>query len=823
MVPAPAHSLSDQFIEASPYCVFQFDLRQQRLMYISPNVERLWGYRPEEILAEPDFWKTIAHPDDLPALVAGILDAIRAKAEQTSLVYRVRHVRLGYRWVENIICLFYDDQGAPLNGLCYALDIHTRKLAEDEQHRSQDSLQRIFNASPASIAVTTLVEGRFLYFNDSALRLAGFRREEIVGQTNASLGFWPNGWSLARLICQLRKGKPVLNYEHVVQVKGGEPLYLLSSFDLIELDGHACVINISIDISDRKRAEKTIRQMNKDLTSLMELGQLLASNAYLDDLLFSVVRSVHSIFTQAEGVTLWLYDEKLDRVVAKAWTGFDNQAMSGLTTSPTRGIIGSIFSQGRPRIVEDYSALPTRSVTGKTELDSVKSLLGVPLQSDGQVFGVMFATSYAAAGAFGQEDVRLLQSLANQVALTIKNHQLFEAESSAHHLADTLRAAYLAISKSLNLRVVLENLLDVLRDLVPYDSADVELLQDQSQLVIWAARGYEAFNPYAKISGSRFNLDDFKLTKYMIETRQSLLAADVNQFPDWVRLQESSHINSWLGVPIIVQGEVIGLYSVDKAQPGFFTTEHLKLAEMLALPAALAIGNARLFEEVSANREQLQLLTRRVYAAQEEERLRLSRELHDDLGAMLTPLKSRLFKLSAEEAPDPMRVRSEIEVAIGMIDGVIQQVRRLGRDLRPPSIDAVGLAPVMQEYCRTYAKHTGLEISFESPFPLPPLPGDVSIGLYRILQEALTNIVRHAQATRVSVTLRLEQDLLQLAIADDGHGFPEGVDPHSSQGIGLAGMRERLALLQGTFTVTSLPGRGVRLQASLPMSASIVA
>jgi PAS domain S-box-containing protein len=823
MLPNPLLSepfLSTRFIEASPYCLFHYDLRQRRVTYISPNLERLWGYRVEDVLSAPDHWQTLIHPEDLSRFLGGITQSLQAKAVQTRILYRARHLVHGYRWVENIISFFYDEHDKPLDALCYILDITERKQAEDELRHSEDRLNRIFGASPAGIGLTSLAEGRFLYFNESALRMSGYTQAEIAGKTNAVLGFWLDRRSLAKLILSLRRGQPVLNYEHSVRIKSGETLHLLSSFDLIELEGKPYVVNISIDITARKHAEEVTQQVNQELTGLLEMGQLLANYVSLEDLLFSVVRSVLNIFKRADAVTIWLYHDQKDRVEAEAWTGFSDEAMTGLVTSARGGIVGSIFTTREPRIVDDYSTLPGHRLTGKPELDLVKSLVGVPLQSDGQVIGVLFAISNTATHVFGNDDVRLLQSLANQVALTIINRKLFDAEHSARHLAETLKTAYLAISKSLNLAVVLESLLEVLRELVPYDSADVELLHNGHQLVIVAAHGYENFSS-VKFLGMTFELADFKLTKRMFDNKQSCLAADVVQFPEWVSLPESAHIRSWLGVPIIVQGQAIGLYSLDKVEPGFFTQEHLQLAELLAVPAAIAISNARLFEEVNTNREQLQLLTRRVYTAQEEERLRLSGELHDDLGAMLTPIKARLYKIPLQPSVNPVEIRAELDAAMNKIDDVSHHVRRLARDLRPPSIDAVGIGPVMAEYCRDYAKQTGLIITYESHASLPPLPGDFSIGLYRILQEALNNVVKHAKATRVDVSFELADGILTLIIADNGQGLNPEADPNRTRGIGMVGMQERVALLKGALTVTSRPNQGVRLQADLLMPAAI--
>lgn len=146
---------------------------------------------------------------------------------------------------------------------------------------------------------------------------------------------------------------------------------------------------------------------------------------------------------------------------------------------------------------------------------------------------------------------------------------------------------------------------------------------------------------------------------------------------------------------------------------------------------------------------------------------------------------------------------------------ILIKIRRIARDLRPPVLDALGLEVAMQTYCTEFTRRTGLPVIFEADASLPELPDTYTITLYRTLQEALTNVVKHAQANQVWVELSLEDELITLTIQDNGVGFNQ--EETTANGIGLAGLHERITIAGGTLTITTTPGRGTILSARFPL------
>jgi signal transduction histidine kinase len=223
------------------------------------------------------------------------------------------------------------------------------------------------------------------------------------------------------------------------------------------------------------------------------------------------------------------------------------------------------------------------------------------------------------------------------------------------------------------------------------------------------------------------------------------------------------------------------------------------------------------YHTLMEQRENLRRMAERVVIAQEQERQNISRELHDDLGQALTTHLLDLHNLQRDLKSIPLEILSErLQALYDQSFEISVKIRRLAHDLRPSVLDALGLKTAMQTYCAEFTRRTNLPITFEADPSLPVLADIHNITLYRVLQEALTNIVKHADASHAWVDLNLEDETISLTIQDNGRGFVNGMLP--SDGIGLAGLRERLTIGGGTLNIHSNPGTGTILTARLPLS-----
>jgi signal transduction histidine kinase/DNA-binding response OmpR family regulator len=271
---------------------------------------------------------------------------------------------------------------------------------------------------------------------------------------------------------------------------------------------------------------------------------------------------------------------------------------------------------------------------------------------------------------------------------------------------------------------------------------------------------------------------------------------------------------SSLCVPMKIEGETIGVMQVQSYRLDAYSQEDIDLLSGLANVAVIAIENARLFEQVRAGRERLRRLTQQVVSAQEEERRRLSRELHDEAGQALTALKISLDLIQSDLPVEAGSLRQRLGEAGALTETTMEQIRLLAYGLRPPALDAVGLSYTLEGLCRDFAERTQLPIDYAGA-ELPVLPEAVNMCLYRVLQEALTNVAKHADANQVRAALCCDAETVSLAVEDDGQGFE--VQAGTSVGIGLLGMQERIELLGGQLEIESWPGQGTRLMAHIPL------
>jgi signal transduction histidine kinase len=276
--------------------------------------------------------------------------------------------------------------------------------------------------------------------------------------------------------------------------------------------------------------------------------------------------------------------------------------------------------------------------------------------------------------------------------------------------------------------------------------------------------------------------------------------------PDW---------RSFLCVPLLAKGEAQGVFGLFCQAPNSFQAEQMGFFQTLGQQVGIAIYNARLFAEAKRSREGMQLLASKVVQAQEEERRRVSRELHDEAGQSLTGLLLHLEMMRAQLEEGPPIRAGDVTEAIQITSETMESIRRLAHGLRPPALDTVGLNRVLEAMCQDMARRAQITIHYEG-VELATLPDPITVSFYRVLQEALTNITKHAQATQVDVTLQQENGHISLLVVDNGCGFTQG--PNDDLGVGLTGMRERLQMLGGILRIRSQTGGGVELKALVPLA-----
>ncbi|HEY2964377.1 MAG TPA: PAS domain S-box protein [Pyrinomonadaceae bacterium] len=540
---------------------------------------------------------------------------------------------------------------------------------------------------------------------------------------------------------------------------------------------------------------------------------------------------------------------------------------------------------------------------------------------------------------------------------------LLAREYAIRQETELLRDANIALTENLSLERVLETLLDYLSKLVPYDSANVMLRDEESQFVVSALRRYEGFQNVETTRAIVFSGNDNPLLRRICETKQGLIVPDTRNEPGWQWMPGADHVRNWMGVPLVAAGKVIGLYSVDKIVPHFFQPQHARIAETLAARAASAIQNAQLFEqsqhyvaeleeriaernrveaalreseeryrelfenardaiyvhdldgkyisinnaaeklsgytreeivghnfsefiasehlkevherfcgklaqkgettyevdviakdgrhvpvEVSSRaiyengvivgvqgtarditerkqaQDALQMFSRQLIEAQEEERRRIARELHDQIGQVLTAVKMNLH--TVQRVCDGGEAAAHIKDNIEAVDEALRLVRDLSVDLRPPLLDDLGLVTALRWYVDRYAKRTGVvaDVVVEMKDPNERFSRELETACFRIAQEALTNVARHARAGCVLVRLVKDENGLFLSVKDNGVGFnAETLRKRAPRAatLGLLGMQERAHAAGGVVEIDSRVSNGTEIRLKLPLESDV--
>jgi signal transduction histidine kinase len=536
------------------------------------------------------------------------------------------------------------------------------------------------------------------------------------------------------------------------------------------------------------------------LRALVETGVAITSELSLDALLQRLVESASEL-TGARYAALGVIDRggaELERFLT---TGIDAETEAAIGDLPRgRGILGVLIREDEPLRLHNIGDDP-RSVGFPPNHPPMKTFLGVPVHLRGVAYGNLYLTEKAGGEDFTDEDQELVELLASQAAVAIENARLYEAATTWSRQLESLNEVGNALATETDLDRLLDLVARRLRELLDARLVTVLLPTGDDELRFAAVAGDRA-----ELAGATITSSTSK-TGRVLERRQSERADSVLDDPDVdheaMRLLGA---RSGLWVPLLVRGRAIGVLAAhDKLGADVrFTDTDLRLAETFATRAALAVD---LSERIAQD------ALRRVVEAQELERRRLARELHDETGQALTSILLGLKAL--EERTGDEASRAATEELRELVVSTLQDVRRLAVELRPTALDDFGLVAALERLTASFAEQTGISVDFQTALADERLPEEVETALYRIVQESLTNVVKHARARRVSILLARKEGSVKAVIEDDGRGF----DPAEQvgDGFGLVGMRERLALLGGRLEIESDADAGTTIAAEVPV------
>jgi signal transduction histidine kinase len=535
------------------------------------------------------------------------------------------------------------------------------------------------------------------------------------------------------------------------------------------------------------------------LRGLVETGIALSSELSLEALLRRVVETAAEL-TGARYGALGVIDRNGTALEQFVTVGIDDETRRSIGDPPRgRGILGVLISSHETLRLSDLTQDP-RAVGFPPGHPSMESFLGTPISVRGTTFGNLYLTEKEGDEDFSEEDEEVVRLLAAQAAVAIENARLYESARQWSRQLESLNEVSEALLGEGDLPQLFELAASRLRELV---EARVVMVQrptpDGESLTVDAADGENAGRLLGLRIDARRSKSGRTLERKRSERIDSLLDdPEVDQTAP--RLVDAS---SALYVPLVVNDKAAGVvvaYDKQGATPRFSDAD-MRIAQAFAIRVAVAI---ELSERVGRR------AVRALLDGQETERRRLARELHDETGQALASILLGLKALERDVGEEPLAVIREL------VDSALGNVRRLTVELRPPALDDFGLGAALERLAAVVGDQSPFAIDVNVALRDALLPPEHETAIYRIVQEALTNVVKHASAKRVSIVVASSAKTVRAVVEDDGVGFTPGrVREHA---LGLVGMRERAQLLGGRLEVESAPGAGTTIVVEIPLA-----
>jgi len=763
--------------------------------YANPRLAEMWGGTAEEVIGNP--FTDYVHPDELRR----VADRYRRRMadEDVAPIYPtvLRRKDGGGLHVElNAGIIPYEGQPADL---AIVRDITERRRAQEALELAAQQWQATFDAINDAVCLLDL-EGKALRCNRAVRDLLGKPSSEIVGRTCCQL---VHGTPEPLEGCPYLRTKETLRRQSMLLLRG-DRWFEVATDPLLDEDGRLIgAVHIMTDITERRRAAEAVERSERLYRGAIEAaGAVPYSQNYSTDRYEFVGPGI-------EALTGYSPEE----FTPEAWEAMVQDVV-------TLGSLRDLSYDEARRRVRSEEGLPWRAeYLVRTARGEEKWLANSAVHVRDEQGGAV-------------RSIGILQDITERVRAEETLRRSLEQTARSHRLLLALSHAAQAVQRARTPREIYQTVGDEVKRL-GYQAVVFTLTEDGIDLTIshltFEPALVQAVQELTGLSGQDYRfLTPKSVFHHAIVDRQTIFTDRSAEYiadalPGPLR-HLSGEIAALLGLeqcivaPLIVGGQAVGLLSV--AGTGLSEAD-APAVTAFASQAAIAFENARLLNTVQEHSGELQRLSAQLMSAQEAERRRISRELHDEMGQTLTAMRINLAAVEEELGSECLpTIRERLAETSWLVERTLEQMRELSFDLRPNMLDDLGLVPVLQWYIDKYAKRLSIEVEFKAVNVEERLPAEVETVLYRVVQEALTNVAKHTQASRVGIRLQRTESAVLASVQDNGRGFDveeiAGREP-LERGIGLIGMRERVTALGGRFNIQSRPGQGTQLTMQIPL------
>jgi PAS domain S-box-containing protein len=610
--------------------------------------------------------------------------------------------------------------------------------------------------------------------------------------------------------------------ELAVRVKQVEKLNLAMSNLLADLRTNQHSLEVA-----QKKLQTAHDQLKEERVheqaALLNLTQgFLGLNSRKGILSFAVQEAALAL--EAEFSVVALVDKSRKSFRTRAWHGWPAEFQPKLEASLDSNLImAAVIRENRPLVIGAHEQRGVYEYPKFMDKVGISSMLLAPLSTGDQAIGGL-AIHDRKSRSWSQAEIRLLSLIANATSQAIERARLFEAERLQRLESEMLREAGATVVSTLDIDEILERILEFMAISVGFSSAAIFMTEyvDEADLIvphmsILAAKGFPNIPELKKL---KYPIDN-PLFEHIFDTRKALILADSSENQHFAGWGYSSKPHGWLGVPLVSDNKVIGIITLEGEDVNRYDEHDSLIAQAFANQTAAAILNARLFSQVKEGRQRLMRLSHRLVEIQEQERRRIARELHDEVGQTLTALTISLESMSHLTIDTDLH--EQIQDFQNLTQELITQINQLSIELRPRVLDDLGLEPGLAALTNRLSRQSGIEIDFKhGQMDRRHITPEIEINAYRLVQESLTNIIRHAGIDQASVRLWMDKDMLWVQVQDDGQGFDLQSALKAQHSMGLIGMTERVDLLGGNLTIDTAPGEGTAIKVGFPLDEKIL-
>lgn len=757
----------------------------------NPAAERIVGAGPANVgigqwsdhygLFLPDK-TTLYPPDDLP-----LARAVRGESVANVLVFLRRPDQAEGIWLSVNARPLRDENGRINGGVAVFRDITVAKRMEEALRETEERFRTIMDHSPALIFIKDL-EGRYLQVNRRLETLLHLPYGSLLGKTDEEI-FPPAQAAAYRANDRrvLEAGAP-MEFEEAAAHPDGPQTFLVVKFPLFDAQGRCYALcGIATDITDRKREEEERQKLAKDRLLLLE--------------------------STGEGIY------GMDR---QGRCTFVNRAAARMLGYQASEVLGQEMHQLIHHSFADGSALPRARCRIYEAFIS-----GQGCQVEDEVFwrkdGTSFPVSYSSFPVLEQGEIT--GAVVNFVDCTARKRLEEERSQRAARLLQQ-QSALIGLTQSRlfqssPLMATLQHITEVAAKTLAVERISVWRYTDDRTAI-------QCVDLYI-LSRNR-HLSEVTLqvascpTYFQALATSHIIAADDAQRDE--RTAELAGylskigISSMMDVPIYLFGRLEGVICHEQVgPPRRWTDDEQMFAVAMSNLIALAYEQwerRRAEEQLQQSQDRLRNLTARLESVQEEERTRIAREVHDELGQALTAVKLELSRLRDQLPQAPLSLVDTLQSIYALVDTTIQSVRRIATELRPVVLDQLGLVPAIEWQAREFQSRTAIQCTLDIYLRSVSLSQAGSTAMFRIFQEILTNVARHARASAVNINLQEQAGALVLEVRDNGRGVTDA-ELSNPKSLGLVGMRERALLLGGETTIKGTPGKGTTVKVRIPL------